>query len=263
MIDALRRHWPEYFMEGAALGLFMISACTFGVLLGYPESPIYRAVANPLVRQMLGGVAMGLTAIAIICSPWGQRSGAHMNPAVTLTYLSLGKIAGWDAFFYILAQFEGAIAGVKIANLMLRPALGHMAVNFVVTTPGKWGIGVAFWAELAISFLLMSVVLRFSNSKRLSRLTPFIVGALVACYISIEAPVSGMSMNPARTFGSAISAQQWTALWIYFTAPLIGMFTAAQFFRFQRGIHRVFCAKLHHHNSQRCIFRCNYGALTT
>jgi aquaporin Z len=263
MFDALWRHWPEYLMEAAALGLFMISACTFGVLLGYPDSPVRQAIESQFLRQLAGGVAMGLTAVAIICSPWGQRSGAHMNPAVTLSFLSLGKIERWDALFYILAQFVGGVAGVRLANLALRPALGHSAVNYIVTAPGEQGAAIAFCAELGISFVLMSVVLRVSNSKRLARLTPACVGILVATYIAIEAPLSGMSMNPARTLGSAIAARHWTALWIYFTAPAIGMFAAAQLFKFQRGIHSVFCAKLHHHNGQRCIFRCNHGALIT
>src|SRR5690242_17086241 len=81
--EALRRHWPEYLMEAAALGVFMVSACVFGVLLGHPASPLHRVLPNPLVRRILGGVAMGLTAVGIISSPWGQRSGAHINPALT------------------------------------------------------------------------------------------------------------------------------------------------------------------------------------
>jgi len=261
MLDALRRHWPEYGMEAAALGTFMISACLFGALLEHPDSAVHRAIGSALLRRVFMGIAMGATAIAIICSPWGQRSGAHMNPSVTLGFLSLDKVERWDAAFYVVAQFAGAVLGVRLANALIGPALAHSAVNYVVTKPGEHGAAVAFWAEMAISFVMLSAVLRFSNSRRLTRLTPFLAGALVAAYITIEAPLSGMSMNPARTLGSALSAEQWTGLWIYFTAPLAGMLAAAQLFRFQRGIHRVFCAKLHHHNGQRCIFRCNYGAL--
>src|SRR6516165_6211011 len=105
-IEALRAHWPEYLMEGAALGMFMVSACVFGAVLEH--------VAG-LAGRVLGGIAMGLTAVAIISSPWGQRSGAHMNPAVTVTFLCLGKIAPWDAFFYVIAQFAGGVAGVLLA----------------------------------------------------------------------------------------------------------------------------------------------------
>src|SRR5215813_10097299 len=82
---ALFTHWPEYLMEAAALGLFMLSACVFGVVLGHPASALVQALPNPLVRRILGGIAMGVTAVGIISSPWGKRSGAQMNPALTLT----------------------------------------------------------------------------------------------------------------------------------------------------------------------------------
>jgi len=79
-------------------------------------------------------------------------------------------------------------------------------------------------------------------------------GALVAAYITLEAPISGMSMNPARSFASAVPASHWADLWIYFTAPLIGMLSAAEFFLRTKGPAHVLCAKLHHENSKRCIF---------
>src|SRR5574342_250979 len=105
MRSALARHWPEYLMEAAGLGIFMLSACLFDVLLEHPASPFRQAIADPLTRRMLMGVAMGLTAVVIIYSPWGMQSGAHLNPAVTLSFLRLGKVAIWDGVFYVLAQF--------------------------------------------------------------------------------------------------------------------------------------------------------------
>jgi aquaporin Z len=256
-----RRHWPEYLMEAAELGLFMISACVFTVLLEHPASPVLALVPDPTLRRVLIGTAMGLTAISIICSPWGKRSGAHLNPGVTLAFCSLGKIQGWDAFFYVLAQFAGGVAGVSLASLLIGSALGHPSVNYVVTMPGPNGPWVAFGAEFLISFLMITTVLTFSNSKRFTRWTPLIAGTLVTTFVSIEAPLSGMSMNPARTLGSAVSANQFSALWVYFTAPVLGMLLAARIYVVRRGAHAIFCAKLHHDNNQRCIFRCNYGAL--
>jgi len=248
-------------MEAAALGMFMVSACLVGVLLGHPASVVYQALPNPIVRQILGGIAMGLTAVGIISSPWGQRSGAHMNPALTLTFLSLGKIAPWDALFYVVAQFAGGLAGVVLSGRIIGPPLAHASVNYVVTVPGPHGPWAAFGAEFAISFLLVAIVLTVSNLRRTSRFTPWVAGFLVASFISMEAPLSGMSMNPARTAGSALPAGVWTAIWVYFLAPPIAMLSAGQLYRRFRGAHRVFCAKYHHHNDKRCIFRCNYGAL--
>src|SRR5437773_2709127 len=96
-------HWPEYAIEGSGLGLFMISACSFGTLFGHPDSPVVRFVRDPGLLRVLMGLAMGTTAIALIYSSFGKRSGAHMNPAATLTFLRLGKIEPIDALFYIAA----------------------------------------------------------------------------------------------------------------------------------------------------------------
>ena len=244
--DALREHWPEYLSEGAALGAFMVSACIFGVLL--------RDIPGEFVRRLAGGIAMGLTAVAIICSPLGKRSGAHMNPAVTLTFWTLGRVAGFDAVFYIAAQVLGGAAGVCVGAVIAGPALAQ--VDYVTTVPGPQGSWIAFAAEFGISCLMMSAVLRVSNSRRWSRYTPIAAGCLVAAFITFESPLSGMSMNPARTIASAVPSGIWTAFWVYLIAPPLAMLAAAKFYR-----GRVFCAKFHHHNSQRCIFRCNFGAL--
>lgn len=261
MLEALKRHWPEYLMEAAGLGLFMTSAGFFGTLVEHPDSPLHQGVANPLVRRMLMGLTMGLTAISIIYSPWGKQSGAHINPSVTLTFFRLGKIEPWDAVFYIAAQFTGGVAGILLVVAALGASLAHPAVNYVATLPGPPGPGVAFLAEVVISFILMSVVLVVSNTRRLGRFTGLFAGVLVATYITLEAPISGMSMNPARTFASAVPAQLWTALWVYFSAPPLGMLLAAETYLLWKGSQNVFCAKLHHQNEKRCIFRCRYKEL--
>jgi aquaporin Z len=258
MRDAIRKHWPEYLIEAAGLGVFMVSACAFATLLFHPASPVPTLLTDSTLRRVLMGCAMGLTAIAIIYSPLGKRSGAHINPSVTLTIFRLGKLEAWDAFFYTLAQFAGGIIGVLLGASVLGKLIAHPSVNYVTTLPGPNGLAIAFLAEMLISFILMSVVLNVSNATRLNRYTGLCAGLLVAVYISIEAPLSGMSMNPARTFGSAVLAWDWTALWIYFTAPPTGMLLAAEVYTRIRGRHAVACAKLHHRNNQRCIFRCGY-----
>jgi aquaporin Z len=259
--QALERHWPEYLIEAFLLGAFMVSAIGFTVLLEHPDSAARRALADPLARRALMGLAMGLTAVALIYSPWGKQSGAHFNPALTLIFYRLGKIAAPDAVFYIAAQFAGGIAGVLLAWLVLGARVEEPAVRFAVTVPGAGGAGVAFAAEAAISLGLMAAVLATTNSKRLGRYTGLFCGALVASYITFEAPLSGMSMNPARTLGSASGAGVYQALWIYFLAPPLGMWLAAETYVRAGRARRVHCAKLHHANSRRCIFHCEYGAL--
>jgi aquaporin Z len=259
LLGALRTHWPEYLIEATLLGLFMISAGVFTMLLEYPGSPAFAALPDSFVRRMLIGIAMGLTALALILSPLGKRSGAHFNPAVTLTFWRLGKVQPWDAFFYVVAQFAGGMAGVAVIAAAAPRLLADPSVNFVATLPGTAGIGAAFAAEFAISFVLMLTVLKVSNHARLARYTPFFAATLVASYITFEAPLSGMSMNPARTFGSAFVGHVWTGLWIYFTAPVLAMQVAALVYR--RSGRIVYCAKLHHHNGARCIFNCGFGQL--
>ena len=258
--QAFAAHWPEYLMEGALLACFLLAACVSGVLLEHPASPINQAFENAAIRRALGGIAMGSTAIAIICSPWGQRSGAHLNPAITLTYLRLKKVAPWDALFYVAFQFAGSITGVFLASYVIGYPLRHAAVNYSVTVPGTSGEFVALAAEFAISAVLMLTVLSASNSRRWAPYTPVLAGVLVAAFITIESPLSGMSMNPARTFGSAYFANEWMSLWIYFIGPLAGMWAGSQIYRLRAGS-RVLCAKLHHENNQPCIFRCNYGSI--
>jgi aquaporin Z len=240
-------------MEAAALGAFMVSACVFGALLWHPGSPASGLVADGIGRRALMGLAMGLTAVSIIYSPWGQQSGAHMNPSVTLTFLRLGKVKAWDALFYVLAQFAGGLVGVLAAWAALGPILAHPSVNYVVTVPGSGGMGVAFVSEVAIAFVMMTTILTVSNSS-LARWTGFFAGALVASYITFEEPLSGMSLNPARSLGSALPAMTFTALWVYFTAPPLGMLLAAEAYTTLRSERAVHCAKLHHQNPKRCIF---------
>ena len=261
MLEAFRNHWPEYLMEAVGLGLFMISACAFGTLLGHPGSPLVQAVPSAFARRVLMGLAMGLTAVCLIRSPWGQRSGAHFNPATTLTFWRLGKVAPADAAFYMLAQMLGGLAGVLIATAVLGALVAHPAVRYVTTVPGPAGAAAAFVAEVVITFVLISAVLRVSNTAVLARFTPFFVGALVAIYIAVEAPVSGMSMNPARSLASAWPAGAWEPLWIYFLAPPLGMLLAAEVHVRRRGLASVFCAKLDHDNAQPCIFHCRYAEL--
>ncbi|MGC1544491.1 MAG: aquaporin [Candidatus Acidiferrales bacterium] len=251
---SLRLHWPEYLMEAGEMSLFMFCTCSFATQLQHPASPVRHIFVSGIVRRALMGLAIGATVIALIMSPWGKRSGGHINPAMTFAFYRLGKIAPWDALFYGMAQFSGATSGVALATFLLRGAPGDGTVRYAVTAPGVYGAAVAFAAELAISFILMITVLLVTNHERLARYTPYFVGSLYALNITFETPLSGMSMNPARTFGPAAYGGYWHTLWIYFVAPTIGMLVAAMVFLRARHAAPPYCAKLHHANDERCIF---------
>jgi aquaporin Z len=258
---AVGAHWSEYLMELAELGLFMVSACTFTAILGHPSSPVHQVLPNPFLRRVLIGAAMGITLLLLIHSAWGKRSGAHMNPAVTLMFLRLEKVEWWGGVCYILFQFIGGLSGVVLASLATGSILAHPRVDFAATQPGVYGTRAAFAAELLISFVMATTVLVVSNHRKLSRFTPLFAATLVATYIIVAAPFSGMSMNPARTLGSALPAHAFHALWIYFTDPPLAMLLAAEVYVRVRSTSAVLCAKFHHNNNARCIFRRRYAEL--
>lgn len=258
MQQTLRDHWPEYLIEAAGLGVFMISAGVFSTLLFSPVSPLAAWQRDPLITRLLMGAAMGLTAMAIVYSPWGMRSGAHLNPAFTLTFWRLGKVRGHDAAFYMLSQFTGGLAGVAIVAALLGNPFRDMPVHYATTLPGPQGNGAAWLAEIAIAFVQMSAILIITNRASIHRYAGIVAGLLVASYIAFESPISGMSLNPARSFGSALPATEFSTLWIYFTAPPIGMLLAAGIYTLRSGKGAVRCAKMHHQNGQRCIFECGY-----
>jgi len=254
MLRSLVRHWPEYLMEATGLGILVIAVCSFALLLIHPDSLLVQAVESAVVRRLLIGVAMGATAIGLVYSPWGKQSGAHFNPAVTFTYFRLRRVAGTDAAWYVLAQLCGALVGMGMMVLIFRRWLSHPAVHFAATMPGPWGAGITWLAEFTMSALLMTVVLTATNSRRFSRWTGVFAGLLTVVNVSLLVPIIGTSLNPARALASAIPAHIWHGFWVYLTAAPMGMLAAAGLYVRRHGAAAVFCAKLHHENSRRCIF---------
>ena len=253
-LNSLRHHWPEYSIEASGLGLFMISAGVFATVLEYPQSIVHLVIADPLLRRAVMGLGMGATLAGLIYSPWGRQSGAHFNPAVTLTFFRLGKVAAWDAIFYMLAQLIGGIVGVFVVFAVAGEAFGRPPVEFVVTIPGPEGALAAFAAEFLVSFALMLMVLYTTNRADLMRYTGLFAALLLALYITLESPLSGTSMNPARTIASALPSGNWQGFWIYLVAPLLGMLAASDAYRLLTGASNVACAKLNHITHRRCIF---------
>ncbi len=246
----------EYAIEALCLGVFMVVATIVTAIFQLPNSPIHQAIADPLLRRFLIAVIIGLTAMSIVYSPLGMRSGAHLNPSVTLTFWRLKKIRTIDACFYILAQALGAILGIWFAGILLGMAIANPAVNYIATVPSSAGELIAFLVEFILSLGMMTLILNVSNHPKLSQLTGLFAGMLLVIYITIAAPISGMSMNPARSLGSAIPAQAWSGFWIYCVAPPLGMIFASEIY--VRMINKKksraeLCCKLCPNSSTRCI----------
>ena len=211
----------------------------------------------PLVRRMAQGVVIAGTGASLVYSPWGMRSGAHFNPSVTLTFLVLGRVRLIDAAYYMAFQVIGGVAGISIAGLLLGSLLRDPPTLWIVTRPGPHGVLVALVAEIVVAFVAMETILLTAALPATSKFTGAFVAALVFLFITLESPLSGFSMNPARSFGSAALSGHWTAFWIYVLAPPSGMLAAALLNRSLRGTPSSNCAKLVRNGAQRCI-HCGY-----
>jgi aquaporin Z len=244
--------WQEYLIEAWALGSFMVSIGLFTVLFESAASPLHAWIAAEAMRRAVVAAALGVTAIALIYSPWGQRSGAHMNPAVTLAFLRLGKMTRQHAVGYIVAQAVGATIGVYVVWAALGSSFSTPPVSFVTTVPSEGGTLRAFCAELIMSAVLMLTLLVSTSRPRFAPYTGILAGALIFAFVAVEAPLSGMSINPARSLASAIAGHQWASFWIYVVAPVSGMQLAAVMFSTAAPIAPP-CAKLCHSATQRCI----------
>lgn len=248
-VRAPRFHWPEYLIESAGLALILFVSAAITALVETRLRSEWPSVA----RRAVEGVAIAGTLVALIYSPLGRRSGAHFNPSVTLTFLALKKVSVWDAIHYAIFQICGAVVGISVAGAVLGRSLRDPPVTWIVTQPGPWGWGIAFLAEFAIAFILMSTILAVGGRASVARFNGWLAGGLVFLYICFEAPISGFSMNPARTFASAAAAGSWTAFWIYVVAPPTGMLTAALVNRLSPALPTMRCAKLVHDDKTRCI----------
>jgi len=222
-------------MEAWALGTFMVAAGLAAVALGSPQWPARTAIPDATLRNTLAGIAMGLTAVGIIHSPWGKRSGAHMNPAVTLAFLRLGKTHPWDALFYGIAQTLGGTLGVLLAAALFGAAFTAPPVTYAATLPGPRGPLVAFFAELVISAGLMLVILLFMASARLAKFTGIAAGSLGmaplvdlpqragAWHVDRSSAVPGPARSAAARVREVAARRRHAlhSLWLRTRAPLI------------------------------------------
>ena len=247
-------------MEGTEIAVLMFSTCICGTLLYSLDSPVQALGLSRTARAMLMGLAIALTTFLIIRSPFGRRTGAHFNPAVTLTFFWLGRVHRWDATGYVISHFLGGIAGVLAAREILGLRLAAPPVQYLVTLPGSLGTAVAFLGESLLSALLMAVVLYATNHRLLTRYSPIFVAMVTVCYYALSSSISGYSVNPARSFSSAMFAWIWQGIWIYFVAPCLGMLTAAALYIRGMGPGNVHCAKVFHDLHTVCPFPCSFEA---
>lgn len=252
-----RDRWAEYAIEAAGLGSFMISACVFSVLLFHPDSIVTGILPEPGIRRLLMGMAMGVTMAILVYSPFGKRSGAHLNPAVSLAFWQLGRLKAIDAICYIVFQTLGGLIGVLLSATLLGDRLADMNVHFAATVPGPYPIYLVWLAEFIMSAMMFATVLFIGGRKGWESRTGIVAAFLLASFIFFGSPVSGTSLNPSRSVATAALSGDWRGMAIYLTAPIAGMWLVAEFARRVRESLIIPCAKLNHSRRHRCIF-CGY-----
>jgi aquaporin Z len=247
--------WRELAAEFVGTALLLVLGLSAVVADFSPGSPIVTAIPSEDLRRLLTGVLFAGSATLIVYSPLGRISGGHINPAVTLAFYRLGKITGRSAIGYVLAQIAGGILGAILVVLAWRTRATSVDVG--ATVPGKGGVWASVGAEAAGTFGLVLLILNLVDRPRLMPFTAAAAGALVAVLVFVEAPVSGTSLNPARSLGPALAGTTWSGLWVYLAAPPIGALAAAALYRRRRRT--VACGKLIHDNAYACHFLdCRY-----
>ncbi len=215
--------WRLYLSEFIGTALLIGVGVSFVILDFGKGSPIVSLIPSPGIRRALTGFLFGGAGMLITFSPVGKWSGAHINPVVTLSFWMKGKIKRTMAIGYVIAQFLGAAAGAF--TLLFWGSIGK-TIDYGATIPGKEGAAEAVLGEAATTFCLVAGLFLFLGYKRLRPFTPVLFPFLYAVMVYFEAPISGTSTNPARSFGPSLASGIWSGWWVYWIGPLLGAFIA-------------------------------------
>lgn len=255
--EDLRNAGPRFFCELVGTALLVLVGLSLVIVMFGEGSPIAPILPSIKLRQILTGFLFGSVGGLITISRLGKESGAHMNPAVTFGFWMMGKMEPPIAAGYIVAQLIGAVLGCL--PLLVWGAMGH-SISFGATTPGQgYTVWIALLGEILTTFCLASTLYIFIAYRKLRRFTPAVIPFLYAIMVPLEAPLSGTSTNPARTFGPAVISGQWDAWWVYWVGPLGGALASIIIFSFLTE--RIEEARLYHFEcDQRKLFRSNLAS---
>jgi aquaporin NIP len=192
------------------------------------------AVANAQYHQALGTVGVALVfglIIMVMIYATGHLSGAHINPAVTVAFTLSRHFPAREAAAYIAAQLVGAI----VAALLLLAVWPDQPAQLGATVPSV-GAGSALVYEFVLTAFLMFVIMAVATDTRaVGAAAAIAIGGTVALDALFGGPVTGASMNPARSLGPAVAAGEWSDFWVYLAGPLLGAAAGAFSYQLVRG----------------------------
>jgi aquaporin Z len=175
------------------------------------------------------GLVFGLVVMALVYA-LGDVSGAHINPAVTLGFWASGQFTAKQVAPFILSQCAGAL----LASLLLRALFGNHA-NMGATLPREGLVYQCLILEFILTFILMFVILNVATgAKEKGVVAGMAIGGVIALEATFAGPISGASMNPARSLGPAVASMNFSALWIYLLGPALGALLAVPAWRWVR-----------------------------
>ncbi len=248
-------HWPEYGAELLGTG-FLIFVGLSAVVFDFGKGlPLTGLIPDASMRRLITGLIFAGSGSLVAISPLGKLSGAHINPSVSLAFWAQGKMKHIDLIGYIVAQFLGAIIGEVLLVLVWRD-YAHSVANGMTLPGAGYPLWLVFVAEMSLTCLLVLLIFLFVSSHHLMRWTPLMNWFLVATMVWLEAPISGTSLNPARSIGPALLTWLWTSQWLYCIAPPLGGLLAVGLFRLVTiGERDVLTGKLFHEPRYRSIFK--------
>jgi len=239
--------WRLFWSELIGTALLLFGGLSVVILMFGSGSPMGQIIPNEVLRRIITGFLFGSTGAAIALSAVGKESGAHINPAVTMSFWLFRKIDARIAITYVVAQLIGAVIGTL--PLLLWGNMGS-SIAFGATMPGEgYSTLTVLTGEVVTTFTMVSLLIVFIGFRQIRAYTPAIFPILYAIMVPLETVISGTSTNPARSFGPALISGQWHGWWIYWVGPLIGAFLASLACSFLAK--RITVAKLYYFDSDR------------
>jgi MIP family channel proteins len=203
---------------------------TFGLVFSGCGAIMIDTISHGQITHVGVGLVFGLI-ITVMIYAFGHISGAHFNPAVTLAFVLVRHFPVRRLWVYWGAQFAGAI----LAALCLRWLLGDVAHLGATLPEGSGGAWQSFALEALLTLFLMVVIMAMATDTRaVGQAAALAIGATVALEALFAGPISGASMNPARSLAPALVSFTWTAQWVYLSAPFVGALAGALVYRWIR-----------------------------